>query len=89
MDELGTVMKLLDQQKATVISMIKYYEDKVYGKGFLEAVLARLDEYRNQVSEMRENAHLAQKAVCISVHHCPVIYIALLTRPEVCRWKLC
>lgn len=76
MDELGTVMKLLDQQKATVISMIKYYEDKVYGKGFLEAVLARLDEYRNQVSEMRENAHLAQKAVypsitvLLSVLHC-------------------
>ena len=64
MDELGTIMKLFDQQKTTINSMLRYYGDKIYGKGFLEAALARLDEYRNQVLEMREDAHLARKAVC-------------------------
>lgn len=63
MDELATILKLLDQQKTTINTMLKYYEDKIYGKGFLEAVLVRLDDYRSQVSEMKENAHLAQKAV--------------------------
>lgn len=66
MDELGTITKLLDQQKATITSMLRYYEGKFYGRGFLDAVQSRLDEYRAQVSEMKENAHLAQKAVCLS-----------------------
>lgn len=67
MDELGTIMKLLDQQKRTINSMLRYYKGKVYGKGFLEAALARLGVYRSQVLEMKENAHHAQKAVCAAL----------------------
>ncbi|GFF29050.1 hypothetical protein IFM46972_02521 [Aspergillus udagawae] len=63
MDELGTIMKLLEQQTTTVKTMARYFEDRGYGKVFVEASLARLDEYRNQVQEMRENTILAQKAV--------------------------
>lgn len=63
-DELGTIMKLLDQQKVTVGSMIRYYDDKVYGRSFLDKVLDRLDEYGSRVLEMKKNARLAQKAVC-------------------------
>lgn len=72
-DELGTIMKLLDQQKATIKSMIQYYGDKAYGQDFLDNVQVRLDEYRNQVSEMKENAHFGQKAVCPS--HLHLIYL--------------
>ncbi|KAF4160751.1 hypothetical protein CNMCM6069_007536 [Aspergillus lentulus] len=63
MDELGTIMKVLEQQTTTVKTMARYFADRGYGKVFVEASLARLDEYRNQVQEMRENTILAQKAV--------------------------
>ncbi|GIJ98776.1 hypothetical protein Aspvir_000897 [Aspergillus viridinutans] len=63
MDELGTIMKLLEQQTTTVKTMARYFEGRGYGNVFVEASLARLDEYRNQVQEMRENTILAQKAV--------------------------
>ncbi|KAF7162626.1 hypothetical protein CNMCM5623_007851 [Aspergillus felis] len=63
MDELGTIMKLLEEQTTTVKTMARYFEDRGYGKVFVEASLARLDEYRNHVQEMRENTILAQKAV--------------------------
>jgi hypothetical protein len=63
MDELGTIMKLLEQQSTTVKTMARYFEDRGYGNVFVEASLVRLDEYRNQVQEMRENTILAQKAV--------------------------
>lgn len=70
MDELGTIMKVLEQQTTTVKTMARYFADRGYGKVFVEASLARLDEYRNQVQEMRENTILAQKAVSTSdVHH--------------------
>ncbi|KAF4163701.1 hypothetical protein CNMCM6936_000488 [Aspergillus lentulus] len=63
MDELGTIMKVLEQQTTTVKTMASYFADRGYGKVFVQASLARLDEYRNQVQEMRENTILAQKAV--------------------------
>ncbi|KAB8272551.1 hypothetical protein BDV30DRAFT_211893 [Aspergillus minisclerotigenes] len=62
-DELGTILKLLEQQTATVKIMAQYFEDKGYGKVFIESALSRLEDYRTQVTDMRENAHLAQKAV--------------------------
>lgn len=63
MDELGTVAKLLDQQHATLDVMSEYFEDKGYGKVFVDQALARIDDYRSQTLEMRENALLAQKSV--------------------------
>jgi hypothetical protein len=72
MDELGTIMKLLEQQTTTVKTMARYFEDRGYGKAFVEATLARLDEYHNQVQEMRDNTILAQKAVStFDIHHSP------------------
>ncbi|KAE8420516.1 hypothetical protein BDV36DRAFT_281409 [Aspergillus pseudocaelatus] len=62
-DELGTILKLLEQQTATVKLMAQYFEDKGYGKVFIESALSRLEDYRTQVTDMRENAQLAQKAV--------------------------
>ena len=62
-DELGTILKLLEQQTATVKLMAQYFEDKGYGKVFIDSALSRLEDYRTQVTDMRENAHLAQKAV--------------------------
>ncbi|KAL4812338.1 hypothetical protein BDW67DRAFT_193709 [Aspergillus spinulosporus] len=62
-DELGTIMKLLEQQTTTINDMVKYFEHRGYGKRFILASLARLDEYRTHISEMRENAIAAQKAV--------------------------
>ncbi|KAE8151169.1 hypothetical protein BDV25DRAFT_139154 [Aspergillus avenaceus] len=62
-DELGTILKLLEQQTTTVNLMAQYFQDKGYGKVFIDTALSRLDDYRNQVTDMRENAHLAQKAV--------------------------
>ncbi|RAK96319.1 uncharacterized protein BO80DRAFT_366606 [Aspergillus ibericus CBS 121593] len=62
-DELGTILKLLEQQTATVTAMTSYFEQKGCGKVFIESALSRLDEYRSQVLDMRENATLAQKAV--------------------------
>ncbi|KAL4917162.1 hypothetical protein BDW62DRAFT_184271 [Aspergillus aurantiobrunneus] len=62
-DELGTIMKLLEQQTATINDMVKYFEHRGYGKRFIHASLTRLDEYRTHISEMKENAIAAQKAV--------------------------
>ncbi|RAL15292.1 uncharacterized protein BO97DRAFT_463290 [Aspergillus homomorphus CBS 101889] len=62
-DELGTILKLLDVQATTIKMMSTYFEHKGCGKVFMETALSRLEEYRNQVLEMRENASLAQKAV--------------------------
>ncbi|PYH43161.1 uncharacterized protein BP01DRAFT_301792 [Aspergillus saccharolyticus JOP 1030-1] len=62
-DELGTILKLLDVQTTIIKTMSSYFEHKGYGKVFMETSLSRLDDYRNQVLEMRENASLAQKAV--------------------------
>ncbi|KAL6234165.1 hypothetical protein BDW75DRAFT_241365 [Aspergillus navahoensis] len=62
-DELGTIMKLLEQQTTTINDMVKYYEHRGYGKRFILASLTKLDEYRTHISEMRENAIAAQKAV--------------------------
>ncbi|PWY68656.1 hypothetical protein BO70DRAFT_374330 [Aspergillus heteromorphus CBS 117.55] len=62
-DELGTILKLLEQQTTTVKVMSSYFEHKGYGQVFVGSALARLDEYRGQVLEMRENASVAQKAV--------------------------
>ncbi|KAL4896882.1 hypothetical protein BDV59DRAFT_79815 [Aspergillus ambiguus] len=62
-DELGTVMKLLEEQTVTVKAMAKYFEEKGYGRSFMESALSRLDQYRMQVSDMKENAYAAQKAV--------------------------
>ena len=63
-DELGTISKLLDQQTATIKTMASYHEEKSHGRMFIDAALLRLEEYRAQVSEMRDNACTAQKAVC-------------------------
>ncbi|KAL4944556.1 hypothetical protein BDV06DRAFT_232969 [Aspergillus oleicola] len=62
-DELGTIMKLLEQQTATIKDMLKYFEHRGYGRRFIHASLTRLDEYRTHINEMRENAIAAQKAV--------------------------
>ncbi|EAU30042.1 conserved hypothetical protein [Aspergillus terreus NIH2624] len=62
-DELGTIMKLLEEQTATVKIMAEYFEDKGYGRSFIESALSRLDQYRTQVSDMKENAYAAQRAV--------------------------
>lgn len=63
-DELATILKLLDQQDAVINGMIRYFDTKGYGKLFLDAAQRRIDEYRSQIGEMKENSHLAQKAVC-------------------------
>jgi Mg2+ and Co2+ transporter CorA len=62
-DELATILKLLDQQDGVIKSMMKYCESKGCGKVFLDTAQLRIDEYRTQISEMKENSHLAQKAV--------------------------
>lgn len=69
-DELGTIMKLLDEQTTTINDMAKYFEYRGYGKRFILASLTRLDEYRTHISEMRENAIAAQKAVCHQIYIC-------------------
>lgn len=63
-DELSTILKLLDQQDTVIKSMTKYFDVKGCGKVFLDAAQVRIDEYRTQLGEMKENSHLAQKAVC-------------------------
>lgn len=63
-DELSTLLKLLEQQATTVRTMSSYFEHRGCGQAFIESALSRLEEYRNQVLEMRENASVAQKAVC-------------------------
>ncbi|RAK85145.1 hypothetical protein BO79DRAFT_201721 [Aspergillus costaricaensis CBS 115574] len=62
-DELSTLLKLLEQQATTVRTMSSYFEHRGCGQAFIESALSRLEEYRNQVLEMRENASVAQKAV--------------------------
>ncbi|KAJ5206624.1 Mitochondrial substrate/solute carrier [Penicillium cf. griseofulvum] len=63
-DELSTILKLLDQQDGVIKSMVKYFDNRGgYGKSFLDTAQERIDEYRSQISEMKESSHLAQKAV--------------------------
>ncbi|CAG8075584.1 unnamed protein product [Penicillium salamii] len=62
-DELGTILKLFDQQDGVIQSMTKYFDNRGDGKSFLDLSQARIEEYRSQISEMKENSHLAQKAV--------------------------
>lgn len=62
-DELATILKLLDQQDGVIKNMIKYFEIKDCGKVFLDTAQLRIDEYRVQINEMKENSHLTQKAV--------------------------
>lgn len=62
-DELSTILKLLEQQDTVINSMTKYFDREGCGKIFLDAAQLRIDEYRTQIGEMKENSHLAQKAV--------------------------
>lgn len=62
-DELSTILKLIDQQESSIKSMIKYFITNGSGRMFLEAAMLRLEEYRTQISDMKENSHLTQKAV--------------------------
>ena len=62
-DELATILKLLEQQDTVIKTMMRYFEGGGCGKLFLDAAQLRIDEYRTQMSEMKENSHLAQKAV--------------------------
>jgi Mg2+ and Co2+ transporter CorA len=62
-DELSTILKLLDQQDTVIKSMMKYFDRNGCGRVFLDAAQLRIDEYRTQIGEMKENSHLAQKAV--------------------------
>ena len=62
-DELSTILKLLDQQDTVIKNMVKYFDNKGCGKSFLDTAQERIDEYRSQINEMKENSHLAQKAV--------------------------
>jgi hypothetical protein len=65
-DELSTILKLLDQQDGVIKNMVKYFDNRGgYGKSFLDTAQERIDEYRSQISEMKESSHLAQKAVSI------------------------
>lgn len=68
-DELSTIIKLLDQQDGVIKSMVKYFDLNGCGKMFLDAAQLRIDEYRSQLGEMKENSHLAQKAVCPLSNH--------------------
>lgn len=81
-DELGTILKLLEQQTATVKIMAQYFEDKGYGKVFIESALSRFEDYRTQVTDMRENAHLAQKAVRSPVLMPPNLPNAMYSRSK-------
>lgn len=63
-DELSTILKLLDQQDTVIKSMAGYFdENDGCGKVFLDAAQLRIDMYRTQIGDMKENSHLAQKAV--------------------------
>ncbi|CAG8889038.1 unnamed protein product [Penicillium nalgiovense] len=62
-DELSTILKLLDQQDTVLKSMIKYFDSKGCGKSFLDTAQERIDEYRSQINDMKENSHTTQKAV--------------------------
>ncbi|KAJ5947732.1 hypothetical protein N7466_000747 [Penicillium verhagenii] len=62
-DELSTIIKLLDQQDFVLKATMKYFDHDGCGKMFLDSAQLKIDEYRTQISEMKENSHLAQKAV--------------------------
>lgn len=62
-DEISTIVKLLDQQDTVLKSMMKHFVEQGCGQVFLDTAQLRIDEYRNQLSEMKENSHVAQKAV--------------------------
>lgn len=62
-DELSTILKLLEQQDTVINSMVKYFDDRGDGKLFLDNAQQRIDEYRSQINDMKENSHLTQKAV--------------------------
>ncbi|KAJ5876620.1 hypothetical protein N7455_000085 [Penicillium solitum] len=62
-DELSTILKLLEQQDTVINSMVKYFDNGGYGILFLETAQKRIDEYRSQINDMKENSHLTQKAV--------------------------
>ncbi|CAG8893388.1 unnamed protein product [Penicillium egyptiacum] len=62
-DELSTILKLLDQQDTVIKSMVKYFDRKGCGKSFLDTAQERIDEYRSQINDMKENSHTTQKAV--------------------------
>ncbi|KAF7718922.1 DUF676 domain-containing protein [Penicillium ucsense] len=62
-DELSTILKLLDQQDTVLKSMVKYFDQGGCGMAFLDSAQLRINEYRVQIGEMKENSHLAQKAV--------------------------
>ncbi|CAI7623315.1 unnamed protein product [Penicillium glandicola] len=62
-DELSTILKLLDQQDAVIKSMVKYFDQTGCGNRFLDTAQDRIDEYRSQINDMKENSHLTQKAV--------------------------
>jgi Mg2+ and Co2+ transporter CorA len=64
-DELSTILKLLDQQDTVIQSMVKYFDNRGYGKSFLDIAQDRIEVYRTQISEMKENSHMTQKAVCL------------------------
>lgn len=62
-DELSTILKLLEQQDTVINSMVKYFDNRGDGKSFLDIAQQRIDEYRSQINDMKENSHLTQKAV--------------------------
>lgn len=62
-DELSTILRLFDQQDTVITSMKKYFDQDGCGKTFLDVAQVSIDEYRTQIGEMKENSHLAQKAV--------------------------
>ncbi|KAI9370895.1 hypothetical protein BJX61DRAFT_548671 [Aspergillus egyptiacus] len=62
-DELGTILKLLKQQAATINDMANYFEYKGCGKKFIQASLAKIEEYHTHITEMREDAIETHKAV--------------------------
>lgn len=62
-DELSTILRLLEQQDSVIKSMRNYFDRKAYGKVFLDTAQSRIDEYRNQIEDMKSNSHTAQKAV--------------------------
>lgn len=80
-DEISTILKLLDQQDTVLKNMMKHYVDQGCGKLFLESAQLRIDEYRNQLSDMKGNSHVAQKAVRTDVN------LYLLSILTISRWK--
>ncbi|KAL4893532.1 hypothetical protein BDV59DRAFT_177559 [Aspergillus ambiguus] len=62
-DELHTIMKLLEEQTATVKIMAKYFKDKGDGRAFIGSALSRLGQCHSQVVGMIDNANAAQKEV--------------------------